>query len=166
MAGDFNGDGRTDLAVANHYSATTCRCCWASTGRSPPPALRNQPPRHPSGRRRQRRRHQRCPGRRRRREYPLSPGTPAKPGSFEPPVTVNPGNPSRDIAGVPDTDQGPVLASVDATDNAISLYGWRDGTFVRIGSLPTGSLPAQIVSADLLGDGGTTSSSATRATGP
>ena len=47
-----------------------------------------------------------------------------------------------------------MLASVDATDNAISLYGWRDGTFVRIGSLPTGSLPAQIVTGDLLGDGG------------
>ena len=46
-----------------------------------------------------------------------------------------------------------MLASVDATDNAISLYGWRDGTFVRIGSLPTGSLPAQIVAADLIGDG-------------
>ena len=30
---------------------------------------------------------------------------------------------------------------------------WRDGTFVRIGSLPTGSLPAQIVAADLNGDG-------------
>ena len=46
-----------------------------------------------------------------------------------------------------------MLASVDATDNAISFYAWRDGTFVRIGSLPTGSLPAQIVAADLNGDG-------------
>ena len=81
-------------------------------------------------------------------------GFPDRPGTFGPPVTVNPGNPSRDIAWVPDTEQGPVLASVDATDNAISLYGWRDGTFVRIGSLPTGSLPAQIVTGDLLGDGG------------
>ena len=29
MAGDFNGDGRTDLAVAN-TAPTTCRCCWAT----------------------------------------------------------------------------------------------------------------------------------------
>ena len=29
VAGDFNGDGRTDLAVANS-TPTTCRCCWAT----------------------------------------------------------------------------------------------------------------------------------------
>ena len=65
-------------------------------------------------------------------------GIPGQPGTFEPPVTVNPGNPSRDIAWVPDTNQGPVLASVDAHDNAISLYAYRDGGFVLVGSLATG----------------------------
>ena len=30
-------------------------------------------------------------------------GIPGQPGTFEPPVTVNPGTPSRDIAWVPDT---------------------------------------------------------------
>ena len=79
-------------------------------------------------------------------------GRPQEPGTFDPPITINPGHPSRDIVAV-DTNQGRVLASVDATDNAISLYAWRDGNFVRIGSLPTGSLPAQIVAADLNGDG-------------
>ena len=79
-------------------------------------------------------------------------GRPQEPGTFDPPITINRGHPSRDIVAV-DTNQGRVLASVDATDNAISLYGWRDGTFVRIGSLTTGSLPAQIVAADLNGDG-------------
>ena len=34
-------------------------------------------------------------------------GIPGQPGTFEPPVTVNPGTPSRDIAWVPDTNQGP-----------------------------------------------------------
>ena len=29
VAGDFNGDGRTDLAVAN-VDSTACRCCWAT----------------------------------------------------------------------------------------------------------------------------------------
>jgi YD repeat-containing protein len=80
-------------------------------------------------------------------------GRPQEPGTFDPPITINPGHPARDIVAV-DTRQGPVLASVDASDKAVSLYAWRDGNFVRIGSLPTGSLPAQIVSGDLLGDGG------------
>ena len=73
-------------------------------------------------------------------------GIPGQPGSFEPPVTVNPplpdgSNPytSRDIAWLPDTNVGPVLASVDAKDDAISFYGYRDGRFVRLdGSLTTG----------------------------
>ncbi|MGA7498558.1 MAG: VCBS repeat-containing protein, partial [Isosphaeraceae bacterium] len=79
-------------------------------------------------------------------------GRSQEPGTFDPPITINPGHPSRDIITV-DTNQGPVLASVDATDNDISLYAWHDGNFLRIGSLPTGSLPAQIVTADLNGDG-------------
>ncbi len=48
---------------------------------------------------------------------------------------------------------GPLLASVDAQDDAISLYAWRDGGFVRVGSLTTGPLPAQIIAADLNGNG-------------
>ncbi len=82
-------------------------------------------------------------------------GIPGHPGTFDPPVTINPGFPSRDIAWVPNTDQGPVLASVDARDDAVSLYAWRDGGFVRLGSLATGRLPAQIIAADLNGDGWT-----------
>jgi hypothetical protein len=91
-------------------------------------------------------------------------GIPGKPGSFEPPVTVNPApvrglpNPytSRDIVWLPNTDQGPVLASVDAKDNGITFYAYRAGGFVRLnGSLTTGQVPAQIVAADLDGDGQT-----------
>ena len=82
-------------------------------------------------------------------------GQPGQSGAFDPPVTINPGFPSRDIACVASTDQGPVLASVDARDNAVSLYACRDGGFVRVGSLATGRLPAQIVAADLNGDGWT-----------
>src|SRR5262249_35709111 len=67
---------------------------------------------------------------------------------------VNPDFPARDIAWLPKTDQGPVLASVDAHDNAMSFYAYRDGRFVRlIGSLATGHLPAQILAAQLNGDG-------------
>ena len=80
-------------------------------------------------------------------------GIPGQPGTFEPPVAINPGFPSRDIAWVPTTDQGPLLASVDAHDDAVSLYAYRDGTFVRVGSLATGQLPAQVIAADLNGSG-------------
>src|SRR5262249_17345394 len=76
-------------------------------------------------------------------------GIPGQPGTFEPPVTVNPGFPSRDIAWVPNTMDGPLLASVDAHDDALSLYPFRNGGFLRVGSLATGRLPAQIIVADL-----------------
>ena len=81
-------------------------------------------------------------------------GIPGQPGTFLPPVIINPGDPSRDIAWLPSTAVGPVLASVDAHDDAVSLYAYRDGGFVRLnGSLATGGVPAQIIAADLLGDG-------------
>jgi hypothetical protein len=74
--------------------------------------------------------------------------------SFAPPVTINPGLPSRDIALLPQADRGPLIASVDARDDRISFFAWDDGRFVRLeGSLATGQLPAQILSADLNGDG-------------
>ncbi len=46
-----------------------------------------------------------------------------------------------------------MLASVDARDDAVSLYSYRNGGFLRIGSLTTGQLPAQIIAADLTGTG-------------
>ena len=74
-----------------------------------------------------------------------------EPGSFEPPVTINTGLPSRDIAAVV-TNQGVMLASVDAADNAVSLFLYQNGQFVLAGTLATGLEPAQIVSADLNGN--------------
>ena len=76
VAGDFNGDGRTDLAVAN---ARRQRRVGAAGQRRRhvcgPGPVRHHPPCHAPGGRRQRRRHRRCPGGRRGREHPLSPGT-------------------------------------------------------------------------------------------
>ncbi len=80
-------------------------------------------------------------------------GIPGQPGAFAPPVTINAGFPSRDIVWAPNTIDGPLLASVDAQNNAVSLYAYRDGGFVRIGSVTTGQLPAQIIAADLTGTG-------------
>ena len=56
---------------------------------------------------------------------------------------------SRDIAFVPNSNLGPLIAGVDAQDEAVSLDAYRDGGFVRVGSLTTGSLPAQIISVGL-----------------
>ncbi len=79
-------------------------------------------------------------------------GRPGEPGSFAAPITVNPNDPSRDIAFV-DTDLGPLIASVDAIDNAISFFALRSTGFVLVAKLGTGPEPAQILSADLDDDG-------------
>ena len=75
-------------------------------------------------------------------------GRPGEPGSFAPPITVNPGDPSRDIAFVT-TEYGPTIASVDADDNAISFFVLRSTGFVLVGKLTTGFEPAEIIAADL-----------------
>ncbi len=85
-------------------------------------------------------------------------GDSEKPGTFDPPVTINL-NPttqqviaSRDIVLVP-TKRGPVIASVDSQDNAVSLFAYEDGQFSLVGTLATGPLPVQVVGGDLNGDG-------------
>ena len=81
-------------------------------------------------------------------------GRPGAPGSFDPPVVINPGFPARDVVVV-QTHSGPVIAAVDLFDDAVSLYRVRGSTFTRIGILPTGHLPVQILAGDLNGDGNT-----------
>jgi hypothetical protein len=162
VAGDFTGNGRTDLAATNLYSDDVSILLSTGDGKFLAPGqLATTPSATPlvadvtrdgtkdilvvdgSG------------------EILYRQGIPGQPGTFGPPVTVNPAladgsnpYPSRDIAWLPNTDQGPVLASVDAGDNGVTLYAYRDGSFVRLsGSLPTGELPAQIIAADLSGTG-------------
>ena len=79
-------------------------------------------------------------------------GRPGEPGNFAPPITVNPGDPSRDIAFV-DTRLGPLIASVDADDNAVSFFALRSTGFVLVARLATGPEPAQILSANLDNNG-------------
>ena len=151
-AGDFTGDGKLDLAVSTN-AGTTLLLGDGNGSFSPAGLVDLNPQSNPlvadvngdgtddtlvvdgSG------------------DVLYRQGVPGQPGTFEPPVVVNPGFPSRDIAWVPNTIDGPVLASADAQDNAVSLFAFRDGGFVRIGSLATGGLPAQIIAADLNGDG-------------
>jgi hypothetical protein len=89
-------------------------------------------------------------------------GRPREPGAFEPPIIVNRVIfssdsdpvliPSREFVVI-ESFLGPLVASVDAQADAVSLFALRDGRFVRIRSLLTGTLPAQVATADLDGDG-------------
>jgi hypothetical protein len=76
-----------------------------------------------------------------------------QPGSFQPPITINTGFPSRGIAAVV-TNEGVLLASVDATGNTVSWFAYQNRQFRLMGTLATGLEPAQIVSANLNGGGG------------
>ncbi|MFI5454073.1 MAG: FG-GAP-like repeat-containing protein [Isosphaerales bacterium] len=153
-SGDLNGDGRPDLILPDLYSGTITTLLNNGDGKfSSPGEVVTNPQDTPlvvdisgdgsrdvllvdgSG------------------NILYRQGNPQAPGGFFPPVTINPGFPSRDIAWVPNTLEGPLLASVDAQDDAVSLYAYRNGGFVRAGSLTTGQLPAQIVAADLNHDG-------------
>ena len=153
VAADFNGDGRTDLAVANE-SDNTVSVLLGNGGSFQAPAgsaatLYGTPVVadfngdgasdvavvDSAG------------------NILVRLGRPGQPGVYNSPITINPGAPSRAIAWVPTTNQGPVLASADAHDDSVTLYAWRGGQFVALGSLATGKLPTQIVAADLNGDG-------------
>jgi hypothetical protein len=79
-------------------------------------------------------------------------GRPKEPGTFDPPIKINPGSPARDLAYVV-TAGGPMLAAVDDGSDTVSLYRWTRDGFVKTASLATGRLPAQIGAADLNGDG-------------
>ena len=78
------------------------------------------------------------------------------PGTFDPPLTINPGVPSRGIALVADPrSNGRWVVSIDLNDDALSIYAFQGGTFQRIGSLTTGAYPAEVLATDLNGDGHT-----------
>jgi large repetitive protein len=153
VTGDFTGDGETDLAITLSYPADVQVQLSNGNGTFSSPSVVDLV----------------------RRETPLvaditgdgapdvtvvdaagnilfRAGRPGEPGSFAPPATVNPGDPSRDIAFVT-TVYGPTIASVDADDNEISFFVLRSSGFVLVAKLATGSEPAEILSADLSGNG-------------
>ncbi len=79
-------------------------------------------------------------------------GRPSSPGSFDPPQIINPGVPSRDLAVV-STAAGLFLVSVDLDDNALTVFADRGGRFVRVRSIRTGLVPAQVIVGDVNDDG-------------
>jgi hypothetical protein len=135
VSGDFNGDGRADLTVANESSNNLSMRLGRGDGTfADPGQLATTSQAKPvvadvngdgagdvlvvdgAG------------------NILYRQGQPGRSGSFDSPVTVNPSSPSRDIAWVANRDQAPFLASVDARDDAVSLYAFN-GHFVRFRSL-------------------------------
>ncbi len=75
------------------------------------------------------------------------------PGSFDPPVAINPEGPASVAIAIIQTSRGPIVASADRDDNFVTLFADRGGRFVAIGSLATGQAPSQILAADLENNG-------------
>src|SRR5262249_25677561 len=91
-----------------------------------------------------------------RGEILLRLGRPGAPGTFDPPLVLNP-DPrfaARELAVVR-TGRGMVLAALDAHDSALSFSSRApDGTFARTaGPVVPGTLPVRLASGDLNGDG-------------
>ena len=126
VTGDFNSDGRTDLAVANSVSNDVSILLGKGDGTFTDPGQFATTP----------------------HSTPLvadvngdgtddvlvvdgagnihyRQGIPGQPGTFEPPPSRStPDSPSRDIALVTHTLGAPCSPSVDARDDAVSLYTW------------------------------------------
>src|SRR5262249_44075656 len=153
-AGDFNGDGRSDLAVATQLSADLSLFEGVGDGTFVPPGttatgIRSVPlvadlngdgaadvaVVNRDG------------------EILFRRGRPGPPGSFTSPVVVNPDGPAaRDLAPVR-TPVGLLLAALDARQSALSFYTLHGETFQRIpGPTVPGTLATRLVAGDLNGD--------------
>jgi hypothetical protein len=155
---DLNGDGRTDLAVADSNSNLTLLLSKGDSTFVNPDQLNNPVRSSPlvadlngdgvpdvvtlnnAG------------------EILYRAGRPAAlGGGFDPPTVVNPegADPAaRDVALL-QTRHGTLLAALDAHDAAVTFYApLGEGRFAQLGQLSlTGSLPVRLVAGDLTGDG-------------
>ncbi len=157
VTGDFNGDGRLDLATADQQSGGSSTLIGLGDGTFDAPgtvasAVRSNPlvgDLNGDG----------VPDVvvvNQRGQILLRLGRPGEPGTFEPPVIVNPDPEpeARDLALVR-TGAGLLLAALDARSSTVSLYAPQpDGTFRRTaGPEVPGTLAVRIAAGDLNGDG-------------
>ena len=157
--GDFNGDGRLDLAVADGANSDVTTLLGTGTGAFVPAALAPSPVRSTplvlsfngepdavvlsqAG------------------QILVRQGLANEPGAFAPPIVLNP-DPrlaARDLALVQNTSGESFLAALDAKTSTVTLYtpgpdgAFSSQTLTGLG-LPAGFLPADIASADLIGNG-------------
>jgi hypothetical protein len=75
-------------------------------------------------------------------------------GAFRPPIIINPGVPSKQITLIT-TARGAEIVSLDALDDAVSVFAFDGTQFTRTAQFAVGGTPLQMVSADLNGDGAT-----------
>ena len=159
VAGDFTGDGRTDLAVANSGDDTVSVLLGNGDGTFQPQvtyAVGAGPDRHRGGRL-----HRRRPDRPGRRQLGtdndvsvlLGNGD----GTFQPQVTYAVGSdPDALVAGDFTGDGRTDLAVANNGDNDVSvLLGNGDGTFQPQVTYAVGSDPDALVAGDFTGDGRT-----------
>jgi hypothetical protein len=155
VAGDFTGNGRTDLAVADQTSEDVRVLLGNGDGTFSPASDRSPGP-APSQPFLVDLNNNGTPGlivREQSGAILYRPGVPGSPGTFGPPVLVNPGAPAQDVTIVT-TPAGNLIAALDAAGSSVTEYALQpDGTFQVVQTLSVPGGEGVRIAADPLNGG-------------